>query len=133
MTGLDSEGRSALHYAALKNDPAEAAELLAGGSDPNLSDQAGFTPLHFAAQEGSVDVARILVNNGARVDPTNGFGNTPLWVAVFNSQGHGDMIALLRQHGADPLKENRNGQTPAGLARLIGNYDVGQFFEDLSS
>jgi ankyrin repeat protein len=61
----------------------------------------------------------------------NEHGNTPLFVAVFNSRGRGDLIRLLRASGADPRKENVHGQTPLGLARLIGNYDVAQFFSDL--
>lgn len=60
------------------------------------------------------------------------FGNTPLFVAVFNSKGRGDLISLLRERGADPLKANKSGQTPAGLARLIGNYDVARLFEDVA-
>jgi hypothetical protein len=41
------------------------------------------------------------------------------------------MIDLLRSRGADPLRANMTGQTPVGLARLIGNYDVAQYFQDL--
>jgi ankyrin repeat protein len=106
---------------------------LEAGDDPNLGDRQGFTPLHFAAQEGSVDVARFLLDWGARVDPLNKYGNSPLFTAVFNSKGRGEMILLLRDHGADPHTVNMSGQTPVGLARLIGNYDVRKFFEDLPS
>ncbi len=41
------------------------------------------------------------------------------------------MIRLLRRYGADANKVNNHGQTSVGLARLIGNYDVAQFFDDL--
>lgn len=87
--------------------------------------------MHFAAQEGSVTVAQLLLQQHARVDQTDRFGNTPLWTAVFNSRGDGRLIDLLRQGGADPLKANHSGQTPLGLARLIANYDVAQFVADL--
>lgn len=40
------------------------------------------------------------------------------------------MIELLRQAGADPDIPNDSGQTPRGLAHLIGNYDVAQYFPD---
>lgn len=43
----------------------------------------------------------------------------------------GEMIALLRRAGADPLRENHHGVSPLSLARDIGNYDVAQFFSDL--
>lgn len=131
MRDVDSAGRTLLHYAALNDDTAQVVQLLAGGADPNAPDNQGFTPLHMAAQEGSLVAARALLEGGARVDDVNAFGNTPLLVAVFNSRGRGDLIALLRSRGADPLHVNKSKQTPAGLAKLIGNFDVARFFRDL--
>ena len=124
----DKYGRVPLHYAARYE---EAAARLDAGDDPNQADRDGFTPLHFAAQRGSLEVLRLLLDRGAEVDARNRFGNTPLFVAVFNSQGRGDLIALLRERGADPLRANHSGQTPLGLARLIANYDVAKYFDDL--
>jgi ankyrin repeat protein len=66
------------------------------------------------------------------VDAANSYGNTPLSTAVFNSRDRGELIQLLRHQGADPWHPNNTGQTPAGTARLIGNYDVAQFFADLT-
>ena len=123
-------GRVALHYAALEDDVESARALLDAAADPNARDRAGFTPLHFAAQQGSMRVARMLLERGATVDAQDDFGNTPLWRAVYNSRGEGAMIQLLRVHGADPTKPNTSGQCPAGLARLIANYPVAQWFED---
>ncbi|HTI26080.1 MAG TPA: hypothetical protein VL652_34145 [Kutzneria sp.] len=54
-----------------------------------------------------------------------------MWTAVFESRGHGELIELLRAAGADPHAVNRSGQNPLGLARLIVNYDVRQYFADL--
>jgi ankyrin repeat protein len=133
MTDVDVEGRSRLHYVAIADDVDQARALIARGADPSLGDRKGFTPLHLAAQEGALRVAELLLDAGADVDPANSSGNTPLFVAVFNARGRGDLIALLRAHGADPLRVNAAGQTPAGLARLIGNYDVAQFFADIPS
>lgn len=76
-------------------------------------------------------MAQILLDHGADVDRPNKYGNTPLYVATFNSKGRGDLIELLRRHGGDPLKLNKSGQTPVGLAHLIGNCNVSQFFADL--
>jgi len=129
--GSDRLGRGQLHYAALEDDVASVEALLANGADPNVSDRQGMTPLHFAAQDGSLRVAALLLESGADVDVVDAFGNGPLMTAVFNSRGAGEMIQLLRSHGADPLKPNRNGQTPVGLARLIGNFPVARWFEDL--
>jgi uncharacterized protein len=127
----DPFGRSLLHYAAMADDVEAVERLVAAGEDVDLGDHQGFTPMHFAAQQGALDAVRVLVRHGARVDEVNRFGNTPLFVAVFTSSGDGQMIALLREHGADPFHANAAGQTPIGLARLIANYDVKRYFADL--
>ncbi len=119
-----------LHDAAQVNDVERVTELIAAGADVNAPGSQGFTPLHFAAQEPAVDAARLLLDAGATVDARDIHGNTPLFVAVYNSAGRGELIQLLREHGADPDVENNHAQTPRGLAGLIGNYDVKQFFGD---
>jgi len=128
---VDRQGRSELHYSALEGTADQTRELLAAGQDPNLADRDGFVPLHLAAQQGNVEVAEVLLEAGAIVDAVNKYGNTPLFVAVFNSKGQGDVIQLLRRYGANPRRGNGSGQTPVGLARLIANYDVKQFFDDV--
>jgi ankyrin repeat protein len=105
--------------------------LIDAGNDPGLPDKDGFTPLHFAAQQGNVEVTRVLIERGVPIDCVNKFGNTPLFNAVFSSRGEGGLISLLRDAGADPRRENKFGRSPVGLARLIANYDVRQFFEDV--
>ena len=128
---MDPAGRSPLHYAALTNDADEVRRLTVEGASVDSADSQGFTPLHLASQEHAVEAAAALLDLGAQVNPVNSFGNTPLFVAVFNSRGRPGMIDLLRSHGADPLHSNQSGQTPAGLARLIGNYDVARYFDDV--
>jgi hypothetical protein len=64
------------------------------------------------------------------VHATDVHGNTPLFVAVLNSRGRGDLIALLRAYGADQTQSNGAGQTPIGLAHFGANYDVLRSFTD---
>lgn len=128
---MNQAERSQLHIAALDDDVRAIDALLADGKPPDAQDEQGSTPLHFAAQQHSFSAATALLKGGAAVDVENAFGNTALFVAVFNSRGRGDVIGLLRSHGADPLHKNTSGQTPVGLARLIGNYDVARFFEEV--
>jgi uncharacterized protein len=58
-------------------------------------------------------------------------GNTPLFRAVFESNGRGEIVKMLRAAGANPERENIHGVSPAQLARTIANYDVAQYFCDL--
>jgi uncharacterized protein len=128
---LDRAGRSPLHYAFETRDLNYAKNLIAEGHDVNLADRNGWTPLHFAAQACRADLAALLLDSGASVDPRDSHGNTPLSTAVFNSQGRGELIELLRKRGADPFAKNNHGVSPFRLARTIANYDVAQFFRDL--
>ncbi len=41
------------------------------------------------------------------------------------------MIALLRRHGADPLRSNHSGLTPLALSRLVSDRHVVRYFADL--
>ncbi|MBT2502387.1 ankyrin repeat domain-containing protein [Curtobacterium sp. ISL-83] len=119
-----------MHDAALQNNSTGALQLIAAGAVVDAPDYLQFTPLHFAAQEFSVEVATILLDAGAQVNARNVYGNNPLFTAVFNSRGRGELVQLLLSRGADAAAVNNAGQSPIGLARLIGNYDVLQFFED---
>jgi ankyrin repeat protein len=105
--------------------------LLRDGSDPNQQDREGWTALHFAAQAYSARCVEALLSGGATPDVRDTHGNTPLFRAVFVSQGRGDVIRLLRAAGADANAANSRGVSPLILARRIGNFDVAQFFADL--
>jgi ankyrin repeat protein len=133
MTEVDREGRSPLHYAALDGDLEVVRGAATAGADVNLQDRNGHTPLHLAAQQGQVEAAAALLASGARVDLEDRHGNQPLWTAVFNSRGDGRLIQMLLAHGADPSHRNRAGKSPVELARLIANYPVAQFFNEIDS
>lgn len=130
MSG-DRHHRTPLHDAAFNNDEVLVRALVAQRADVNAQDRDGFAPLHLAAQEYAVAAAQALLEGGAQVDITNKYGNTPLWIATFDSRGRGDMIRLLREAGADPLHQNNYGHSPVELARMIANYNVEQYFADL--
>ena len=68
MSGIDAQGRTPLHYAAMTNDADAVREPLTEEAGPNVPDRLGFTALHLAAQEGAISAAAILLAAGARVD-----------------------------------------------------------------
>jgi hypothetical protein len=68
----------------------------------------------FRRYKFAVACAGVLPEGGAIVDVTNKFGNTPLFTATFNCNGDGEMIASLREFGADTHHVNHDGQSPVG-------------------
>lgn len=74
----------------------------AGGFDydPLLAPYGGYTPLLFAAQAGALDVTRVLLAAGARINDAAADGTTPLLAAVI--RGYIAVATTLLEHGADP-------------------------------
>jgi ankyrin repeat protein len=105
--------RSQLSEAGQTGNVARLRELLEHNRDfANMPDEAGCTPLHYAAYFGHLEAARYLVSIGADVaaismDPLR---NQPLHAAA--SSGHHEIVRLLLDQGADPRAE-QSGQWTA--------------------
>ena len=70
---------------------------LAAGTDVNVKDNIGLTPLHMAAGDGRKEVAELLIAKGAEVNVKNKYHKTPLdWAIDFK---HPEITNLLRKHG----------------------------------
>ncbi|MBV8389978.1 MAG: ankyrin repeat domain-containing protein [Mucilaginibacter sp.] len=128
IDSLDKDGRSAVFHAVLIGSVDIIKDLFEADPNLNLKDNKGWTPLHYAAQNYLINIAELLIDNGADIEIKDDYGNTPLWRATFSSQGKGEMIKLLLHRGANPNTANDSGVSPYELANTIANYDVKQFF-----
>lgn len=100
----DSDGRTYLHW-AVANRYVDDVAALAGEVDVNAQDKDGKTPLHIAAQMGSVDIAEILLSHGADPRLVSNYQETPLLTAcLFNQAAVGQ---LLLKNGALTLPLHR--------------------------
>ena len=73
-----------LFNSALNNNATLVRLLLADGLSPNTTDPERWdnSVLHFAAQGGSINVVRLLLEAGAEASSLDNLGNTPLQAAV---------------------------------------------------
>jgi ankyrin repeat protein len=109
-------------YSAIRqNDLTQLKALLDQGSAPNGSapkgnadtaDDRGITPLMYAAEIGSLDAMRLLIDRGADVNRQNAFGSTALMWSVADPA----KVRLLLDHGAQVNLAARSGRTALIIA-----------------
>ena len=138
-----SHGQTALMWAVAQRHPAIVRMLLehganindrshvyqkvissSGNADPSgVYDiaQGGYTPLLFAARQGDLESARLLVAAGADVNDAAPMGTSTLVVAALS--GHGALAAFLLESGADPNAADA-GYTAVHAAVLRGDPDL---------
>jgi ankyrin repeat protein len=85
----------------------------------------GLTPLVFAAREGDLESAKLLVDAGAPINETTEYGWTPLLTAVNNRNYQ--LASYLLDKGADPNIANKGGWTPLYIATDNRNIEGGDY------
>ena len=137
-------GQTALMWAVSQRHPAVVRALIAAGADVrartrvrsvatassprtgaaegvSVIDEGGFTALLFAARQGDLASARLLLAAGADVNDTAPAGTSALVVAAHS--GHGTLAAWLLEQGADPNGAGA-GYTALHAAILRGDADL---------
>ena len=135
VNAADHGGTTPLHtVAAMHENPAMsvniAAALINAGANINpqtvrtntLSLGSGRTPLHTAASANHMEMARLLIQHGARVNVKDDSDNAPLHLAIHG--GHGKLAELLMESGAYIHSRNYNGNLPIQVAAFAGLPDV---------
>jgi ankyrin repeat protein len=115
------DGLDIFDAACLGNVAAVRALLQSDRADVDVRGMDGYSPLHFAAEFGQVEVARLLLGRGA--DPNavsmNDLRATPLHSAI--AAGHRDTAGLLLALGASPNAIQHGGVTALHLAAHNGD------------
>jgi hypothetical protein len=108
-------GRALLHYASGAGCLAVVERLLRFGTDPDMPDAGGRTPLYCAANECASGegpaIVRALIEAGGDVNARCGVTRaTPLHMAA--RRGRAEIARVLLEHGADVQARDYRGCTP---------------------
>lgn len=112
---LNPAGESALMLAAIKGQLEWCERLLQRGAKVN---QAGWTPLHYAASGPNPRIVELLLGRGAVLDTRSPNGSTPLMMAA--RYGSEDAVRMLLERGADATLRNERDLDAADFAQLAG-------------
>lgn len=85
----------------------------------------GWTPLHYAASRGHRDMMRLLLDNDAYIDSESDNGTTPLMMAAFSESALA--VKLLLEEGADPTLVNHANASALDIA-LSKNREQSAFY-----
>ncbi len=84
----------------------------------------GWTPLHYAATNGHLEIVRYLLDQSAYVDAESPNGTTPLMMATRG--GHIETVKLLLDEGADLRIRNQQGMTAIDFADRYNQPEIAQ-------
>lgn len=107
----NDKDESVLMLAALKGYLPLVQKLVDNDADVNKT---GWTPLHYAASGGHVQVIELLLENSAYIDAESPNGTTPLMMAAM--YGSPEAVKHLIQAGADLQIKNQLGLTALDFA-----------------
>ena len=103
-------GRAVLHSVA-DHYPEVTKILLEKGADPNIKDDEGKTPLHYAIEFNCPESMEVLLEKGADPDIKDGMGNASLHCTNIPKN-----IEILLDKGANPNIQANDGETPLHIA-----------------
>lgn len=93
-------------------------ERLVREKNVTFTNESKMTPLHIAAQEGNVDACKALLRRGARIDPCDKYGRTPLlWAAFY---GYESILKLLLKKKASRRAKDDKKYTALHCAAFSG-------------
>jgi hypothetical protein len=87
----------------------------------------GWSPIHYAAIRGDLEIMNSLINAGANIDALSPNESTPLMYAA--RYGHIRVVKLLLDKGADLSAVNNQDLTPIDFAKMYNQTEIARGLE----
>jgi YVTN family beta-propeller protein len=125
--------REALARAIARGDLDETKEVLRHQARRinERKPDGGSTPLSTASLHGRHNIAKYLIQRGAKVEATNNDGNTPLHVAAFLCRS--EIVQLLLDKGGSVLTKNKRGETPIDVVSSPWSKQLADFYTGIGN
>lgn len=118
----DADGRSPLHIAIDRSNPAIAWSLIDGGADLAATTPGGVTPVALAVYRGETAIAERLLDTGAAPEGKTPDGDQVLPWAI--RHGRLSFVQRLMKGGADPHQKDAAGNPLLHVAIESGRRDL---------
>ncbi|MCC6511501.1 MAG: ankyrin repeat domain-containing protein [Pirellulaceae bacterium] len=118
LSGLAQASNPDLADAVEAQEFDTATRLLKSELDVNATQPDGMTALHWAIHHNELELAKLLVDRGARIEVKTRYGVTPLFLAC--QSGHHELVQWLLTSGANPNTALPNGETVLMTAARTG-------------
>ncbi len=127
QTGVDvnaaqTDGTTALHWAAYHDDAEMVALLVRAGADVTVVNRYGLPPLVQASTNGNAAIVKLMLEAGADANTMMKGGETVLMLAA--RSGNAEAVKALLVGGANPNSRERLGQTALMWAAAEGHVGV---------
>ena len=92
------------------------------GAPVDWQDENGWAPLHYASENGYLEIVMLLLENKCNLNVTNKYGDTPLILAAYFN--HMDTVRALVEAGCDITIRNNENMTAVEQAEQNGHHDI---------
>ena len=123
VNDINDEGRTALMFAISNNNIDIVKILLDSGANPDIKDNAKWTPFIYASYIGNIDICNILITKGVDIYAKTVFGvNAFMWATLNN---HKNIVErLLYSHHFNFEEKDIYGRTAVSYAIEGKNFDI---------
>ena len=105
-----------------------ATFLIQAGAEVNARNEDHWTPLHFAAKHNNIDIVKLLLDNGAKINVKTSYGHTPLQLTTDTK-----IAKILIQSGANIESKDNHGWTFLHHTSIFNNVEMAKLLIDNSA